>query len=69
MSTSSIVLLIIGLAVLAQSLIILGFPKCSIKCCKKCGFGKICKDEKGLKKIATWELIIAVILIIIAINI
>ena len=69
MSTTSIVLLIIGLAVFIQSLIILSFPKCSIKCCKKCGCRKLCKNEKALKKIGTWGLVIAIALILIAINI
>ncbi len=69
MSTAIIVLLVIGILALIESLFALSFPKLTFKIGVKMGFKKLCKNEKIVKKVATWELVAAIILIIIAINI
>lgn len=60
------ILLVIGILALIESLFGLLFTKQSVKICKKMGFKKMCKNEKAVKKIATWELIIALVLIILS---
>ncbi len=63
-----IILLVLGLGGLIESLIALSFPKWSLKICKKMGLGKFFKNEKIIRKWASWELVIAIILLLIAIN-
>ncbi len=58
-----IVLLIVGIIALLESLIILFFPHWSINLGKKAF-----KNQKTLKKIAITELIIAIILLLIGMN-
>jgi|APSaa5957512576_1039674.scaffolds.fasta_scaffold00834_18 hypothetical protein len=67
METLNIVLWVIGVLALAESLFGLIFTKQSVKICKKMGFKKMCKNVKSVTKIAAWEFVIAVILIILAI--
>lgn len=65
----NIVLMVIGILALIESVFALSFPKITMKICKKLGFKKLCKNEKIIKKIATWELVIAIILLVIGYNI
>lgn len=64
MSTASIVLWVIGVLALIEALIVLVFPKWSVKFCRK-----MCSTVKKIKKVAVIELIVAIILLLIAMNI
>jgi len=63
MSLFTSILIIIGFLGLLESLLIFMFPKLST------GIVKLMKDKSKVKKAATIELIVAIILILVGINI
>lgn len=60
----NIVLMTLGIAALIESLIVLFFPKWSIRTGKR-----VLKNMKNVKKASVIELIVAIILILIGMNI
>lgn len=62
--TLNIVLMILGLVLLADSLIVLFFPNWAIRTMRKW-----IKSVKTLRRVGFWELLIALILFLIGMNI
>ena len=68
MSVTSTVILIIGILALIESLFALLLPKVGVKILKKMNIMKRWQNTKAVKKAGLIELIIAIILILIGMN-